>query len=181
MPLHLLKLAVGIDDIDHLRQIRRVRAAERGGNWVLYQEPTPTGARGSCRWIDLLGHPRSDPGPTTRYRAARRTRRNGSPLLSDRGRCGAGAHPSAGVPAVPGLAISVARGRASRSPGGCGAGPRPDAWRTARPGFDLTGNFLAMILWTSSNVTITLSGCCAVRRARCRAKVGVDAGSRTGL
>jgi hypothetical protein len=32
--IHLLKLAVGIDDIDHLRQIRKARAAERGGNWV---------------------------------------------------------------------------------------------------------------------------------------------------
>ena len=34
MSLHLLKLAVGIDDIDHLRQIRKARAVERGGNWV---------------------------------------------------------------------------------------------------------------------------------------------------
>src|SRR6516164_1320320 len=32
--LNLLKLAVGIDDIDQLRQIREARAAERGGNWV---------------------------------------------------------------------------------------------------------------------------------------------------
>jgi len=32
--IHLLKLAVGIDDIDHLRQIRKARAVERGGNWV---------------------------------------------------------------------------------------------------------------------------------------------------
>jgi hypothetical protein len=34
MPLHLLKLAVGVDDLDHLRRIRAARAAERGGTWV---------------------------------------------------------------------------------------------------------------------------------------------------
>jgi hypothetical protein len=34
MPLHLLKLAVGIDDVDQLRRIRAARAAERGGSWV---------------------------------------------------------------------------------------------------------------------------------------------------
>ena len=36
MPLHLLKLAVGIDDVDQLRRIRAARAAERGGS-----EPVP--------------------------------------------------------------------------------------------------------------------------------------------
>jgi hypothetical protein len=34
MPLHLLKLAVGIDDLDHLRRVRAARATERGGSWV---------------------------------------------------------------------------------------------------------------------------------------------------
>jgi hypothetical protein len=34
MALHLLKLAVGIDDIEQLRRIREARAAERGGSWV---------------------------------------------------------------------------------------------------------------------------------------------------
>src|SRR6516225_10725777 len=34
MPLHLLKLAVGIEDIEHLRRIRAARAEERGGSWV---------------------------------------------------------------------------------------------------------------------------------------------------
>jgi len=53
--LHLLKLAVGIDDIDHLRQIRRVRAAERGGNWV-YTRNQPRRAQevlagGSIYWV----------------------------------------------------------------------------------------------------------------------------------
>ena len=55
MPLHLLKLAVGIDDIDHLRQIRQVRAAERGGNWV-YTRNHPRRAQevlagGSIYWV----------------------------------------------------------------------------------------------------------------------------------
>jgi hypothetical protein len=34
MPLHLIKLAVGIDDVEHLRRVRAARAAERGGGWV---------------------------------------------------------------------------------------------------------------------------------------------------
>lgn len=34
MALHLLKLAVGIDNIDQLRRIRAVRAQERGSHWV---------------------------------------------------------------------------------------------------------------------------------------------------
>jgi len=34
MPLHLLKLAVGVDDLDQLRRLRAARLAERGGNWV---------------------------------------------------------------------------------------------------------------------------------------------------
>ena len=34
MPLHLLKLAVGIEDIEYLRRIRAARAEERGGSWV---------------------------------------------------------------------------------------------------------------------------------------------------
>ena len=55
MPLHLLKLAVGIDDVDHLRQIRQVRAAERGGNWV-YTRNQPRRAQevlagGSIYWV----------------------------------------------------------------------------------------------------------------------------------
>jgi hypothetical protein len=53
--LHLLKLAVGIDDIDHLRRIRHARAAERGGNWV-YTRNHPRRAQevldgGSIYWV----------------------------------------------------------------------------------------------------------------------------------
>src|SRR5262249_7967758 len=91
----------------------------------------------SCGWIDLLGHSRSDPGPTAHYRAARRTRRNGSPLLSDRGRCGAGAHTPAGVAAVSGLAISGIGGRAARSVGTCGGALGPDVRGTAGSRSDL--------------------------------------------
>jgi hypothetical protein len=55
VPLHLLKLAVGIEDINHLRQIRQVRAAERGGNWV-YTRNHPQRAQevlagGSIYWV----------------------------------------------------------------------------------------------------------------------------------
>ena len=59
MPLHLLKLAVGIDDVDQLRRIRAVRAAERGGSWV-YTRNRPRRAAdvlagGSIYWI-IRGH-----------------------------------------------------------------------------------------------------------------------------
>jgi hypothetical protein len=59
MPLHLLKLAVGIDDIDQLRRIRAARAAERGGDWV-YTRNHPRRAvevlvGGSIYWV-IRGH-----------------------------------------------------------------------------------------------------------------------------
>ena len=59
MPLHLLKLAVGIDDLDHLRRVRAARTAERGGNWV-YTRNHPRRAQevlagGSIYWI-IRGH-----------------------------------------------------------------------------------------------------------------------------
>lgn len=55
MPLHLLKLAVGIDDIDHLRRVRAARTAERGGDWV-YTRNRPRRAAevlagGSIYWV----------------------------------------------------------------------------------------------------------------------------------
>jgi hypothetical protein len=61
MPLHLLKLAVGVEDLDHLRKIRAVRAAGRGGNWV-YTRNHPRRAPeilagGSIYWI-IRGHVR---------------------------------------------------------------------------------------------------------------------------
>jgi hypothetical protein len=59
MALHLLKLAVGIADIDHLRRVRAARCAERGGSWV-YTRNRPRRAQeilagGSIYWI-IRGH-----------------------------------------------------------------------------------------------------------------------------
>jgi len=55
VPLHLLKLAVGIEDIGQLRRIRAARRAERGGSWV-YTRNHPRRvqeilAGGSIYWI----------------------------------------------------------------------------------------------------------------------------------
>lgn len=55
MPLHLLKLAVGIDSVDHLRRMRARRAVERGGEWV-YTRNRPRRAAevldgGSVYWV----------------------------------------------------------------------------------------------------------------------------------
>ena len=55
MPLHLLKLAVGIEDLEHLRRIRAARSEERGGSWV-YTRNHPRRASeilagGSIYWI----------------------------------------------------------------------------------------------------------------------------------
>ena len=59
MPLHLLKLAVGIDDVDQLRRIRAARAAERGGSWVYTRNhprrATEVLAGGSIYWV-IRGH-----------------------------------------------------------------------------------------------------------------------------
>ncbi len=55
MPLHLVKLAVGIGDVEELRRVRRARAAERGGEWV-YTRNRPRRAPellegGSIYWV----------------------------------------------------------------------------------------------------------------------------------
>jgi hypothetical protein len=55
VPLHLLKLAVGIENLDHLRRIRAARQAERGVSWV-YTRNHPRRAQevlagGSIYWI----------------------------------------------------------------------------------------------------------------------------------
>ena len=59
MSLHLLKLAVGVDDLDHLRRIRAARAAERGGSWVYTRNHPRRAAEvlagGSIYWI-IRGH-----------------------------------------------------------------------------------------------------------------------------
>ncbi len=55
MPLHLIKLAVGIDDIEHLRRVRAARAAERRGGWVYTRNhprrTTEVLAGGSIYWV----------------------------------------------------------------------------------------------------------------------------------
>ena len=59
MPLHLLKLAVGVADLPQLRQIRALRQQERGGSWV-YTRNRPRRAAevlagGSIYWV-IRGH-----------------------------------------------------------------------------------------------------------------------------
>jgi hypothetical protein len=54
-PLHLLKMAVGVADLDELRRIREQRRAERGGDWV-YTRNRPRRAEavlggGSIYWV----------------------------------------------------------------------------------------------------------------------------------
>src|SRR5579863_247572 len=54
-PLHLLKMAVGIADIDELRQVRALRAQQHGGSWV-YTRNRPRRAAevlagGSIYWV----------------------------------------------------------------------------------------------------------------------------------
>jgi hypothetical protein len=59
MPLHLLKLAVGVYDIDQLRRIRAARSAERGGSWVYTRNHPRRAAEvlrgGSIYWV-IRGH-----------------------------------------------------------------------------------------------------------------------------
>jgi len=61
MSLHLLKLAVGVDDIDELRRIRAARSLERGGNWVYTRNRPRRTAEvldgGSIYWV-IRGHVR---------------------------------------------------------------------------------------------------------------------------
>jgi hypothetical protein len=55
MPLHLVKLAVGIDDIEHLRRVRAARQVERGGNWIFTRNRPRRAAElldgGSIYWV----------------------------------------------------------------------------------------------------------------------------------
>jgi hypothetical protein len=55
MPLHLLKLAVGIDDVAQLRRVRAARVIERGGNWVWTRNRPRRAAEildgGSIYWV----------------------------------------------------------------------------------------------------------------------------------
>ena len=55
MALHLVKLAVGIADIDDLVRVRAARAAERGGDWVYTRNHPRRAAEvlagGSIYWV----------------------------------------------------------------------------------------------------------------------------------
>jgi hypothetical protein len=55
VPLHLVKLAVGIDDLEHLRQVRAARTAERGGSWIVTRNRPRRAAEllggGSIYWV----------------------------------------------------------------------------------------------------------------------------------
>lgn len=59
MALHLVKLAVGIDDLAQLRRVRAERAAARGGNWIhTRNRPRRTDEvldGGSIYWV-IRGH-----------------------------------------------------------------------------------------------------------------------------
>jgi len=62
MALHLVKLAVGVEDLDDLRAIRAARAVERGASWV-YTRNRPRRASevlagGSIYWV-IRGHIRA--------------------------------------------------------------------------------------------------------------------------
>ena len=54
-PLHLLKMAVGIADIDELRRVRAARIKQHGGSWVYTRnQPRRAGAvlaGGSIYWV----------------------------------------------------------------------------------------------------------------------------------
>ena len=126
MTLHLLKIAVGIDDLDDLRRVRAARAAERGGDWV-YTRNRPRRAAevlagGSIYWV-MRGQIRVRQR-VTGFRSERDA--EGTALLPDRGRRRAGGDAVAAVATVPGLALSVGRG------GAAGRSRRPDTCRMSR-------------------------------------------------
>jgi hypothetical protein len=54
-PLHLLKMAVGIADIDELRRVRAARTKQHGGSWVYTRNQprraAPVLAGGSIYWV----------------------------------------------------------------------------------------------------------------------------------
>jgi hypothetical protein len=53
--LHLVKLAVGIDDLEQLRRVRAARTAERGGSWISTRNRPRRAAElldgGSLYWV----------------------------------------------------------------------------------------------------------------------------------
>ena len=122
-PLHLLKMAVGIADLDDLRRVRAARIEQLGGSFV-FTRNHPRRAEavlrgGSLYWV-IRGQIRA------RQRIVgfpQRARREGPRLLPDRGRAGADRDRLAAVAAVSGLALSVARRCAAGQDGGHGGRP----------------------------------------------------------
>ena len=48
LPLHLLKMAVGIADLDELRRVRAARIAQLGGSWVYHAQSSAPGRGGAA-------------------------------------------------------------------------------------------------------------------------------------
>ena len=109
-----MKLAVGIDDIDHLRRVRAARAAERGGDWVYTRNHPRRAAEvldgGSIYWV-IRGQIRVRQ-LVTGFRSERDENGRRYCLIEVDGDLGA--DPVAIVPAVSGLALSAAGGGAAR-------------------------------------------------------------------
>ena len=145
-PLHLLKMAVGIADLDDLRRVRAARIAQLGGSCV-YTRNHPRRAEavlrgGSLYWV-IRGQIRVRQR-ITGFRSERDEKGRAYCLIEVD--TGAGRDRMAAVAAVPGLALSVARRRAAgqlrragggaRSPSGCGMGCR-GGWRVNYAGLGL--------------------------------------------
>ena len=131
-PLHLLKMAVGVADVDELRRVRAARIAQHGGSWVYTRNQPRRAEAVLARRLALLGDPRPDPGAPADHRVPQRARREGP-----RAYCLIEVEPVlvrdalAAVAAVPGLALSDARRRAAGRAGT--AGRDAEARRRALP------------------------------------------------
>ena len=62
-PLHLLKMAVGISDLDDLRRVRAARIAQLGGSFVFTRNRPHRAESILARRFALLGDPGPDPRP----------------------------------------------------------------------------------------------------------------------
>ena len=61
-PLHLLKMAVGIADLDDLRRVRAARIAQLGGSLVFTRNHPRRAEAVLARRLALLGDPRARSG-----------------------------------------------------------------------------------------------------------------------
>ena len=124
MPLHLLKLAVGVDDIDELRRIRACARRRARRQLGLHAKPSAPRAEvlagGSIYWV-IRGHIRVRQR-VTGFRSERDDKGRGYCLIEVDD--GAGADADASLAAVPGLALSL--GRMRRPTARSGEAPLPD-------------------------------------------------------